>query len=239
MKDNPFKIEQTIWLMVHGFMMLFLVSCTTNTQNEVSESKPYAMQELSLSEEQKEIEKLRSSIPVETRVRNDGLQEILKLTNELRIPPVEVRTRYDEWRRRTRNDHRRKTQRNRDEFNRLEKKEREDFLKRLADERQEFVEGKPKRDKRKRYFDQQEVVKREFFSDERERRQRFMSDARQVEDDFNYFLKDNDREFNDKFSDYSKRYSERESERRGGNQGRPNGSEGSGILKIEPAEENK
>jgi hypothetical protein len=170
-------------------------------------SEPLA-EEASLSEDQKELEELRQNVPEDRRQQNDELREILSFMGELKDPPHRVRERFDRASRRVREKHRKEVQRAREAFNKQEKEYRDTFYKKLKHEREDFLSSKPTREKRQKYFDEQDTQRRDFQADERDRRHQFTSDLKMKDDDFNQRLRDLTTEFNQEYKNYVRRYNE-------------------------------
>lgn len=199
-----------------------LMGCATGTKlSDIKKRPPEAPElkapslvpeplsaETSLSEDRNELDELRKNIPEEKRRDNDELKEILFFTGELKDPPHRVRDRFNQITRRLREKHRKEVSRIRTQFNKDEKSYRDQFYKKLKDERDEFLEKKVTREKRQKFFDEQDSKRREFQSDERDRRHQFTADLKMKEDDFNQSLRDKTNEFNQEYKNYVQRYTE-------------------------------
>src|SRR5688572_12945619 len=81
-------------------ILLFMTACQTggksaNTYRSADEPRPLVDSKYSLSADRAALEEMRKDVPEEKKQENDELAYLLKLTEEVKRPPSEIRTQFD------------------------------------------------------------------------------------------------------------------------------------------------
>lgn len=201
---------------------LILAACQANTiqdskydQWEDSEQTPASKKvamvdaKYSLTKDRAELDKLRESIPVDIKKKNDEKALLADLMGEVKYTPEVVREKFSSLVRKKRELFNQDMTKLRESFNKNEKKAREAFTKGLAEERDSFLRKKVDREKRADFFNQQDEDRRTFSAEQKEKRDEFESDIREKRKNFDDYMKEKNDDFVFELKEYQAKWNEK------------------------------
>lgn len=210
MNSHPKSVGK-FFLKVQGLILvvgitstLFFTGCTRVRKDRNPE--------VSLKSDQEQLEDLRAQIPEEKRHENDELAVIMAMVvdTEFKERPENIRIRFDRLMHQRREDFRKDNERSRSDYSEKERNKREKFLSDQKADREKFKKKKRTPKVAQKYYQEQDVKRRDYFADERDNRKRFESEYRQKTSDFNFRITDWKRKFEEEFRAYQKRHKEHE-----------------------------
>lgn len=191
-------------------VFLILMSCQSTPESNLESTNTAVVDtKYSVAQDRSEFDKLRQSIPVETRKQNDEKALVAELTAELKYAPEVAREKFSNIVRKKRELFNNDMQKSRDQFNKLERKTREVYFKSLQEERDTFLKRKVDRDQRSAFFNEQDEARRTFLSEQREKRDEFEADTREKRKTFEDYVKERQDTFNAELKSYTVRYLEK------------------------------
>lgn len=195
---------------------LVLAGCSTTNPERVTQEPdaPLVEDKYRLQGDREAFDKLRADVPPEARERNDELAFMLQWMGETRMPPAQVREKFNKAVSKSRSTLQKDLSKSREEFVRSERMERDDMTKDLEKRRKSFMAGKPDREKTKAFFEEQDRLRKDFHSGQREKRDAFEADQRDRRKNFDDYIREKTLEFNQEHRAYSKRYDDWQKELR-------------------------
>jgi len=163
-------------------------------------------EEISLKQDQQDIEELRKNIPSEIRHRNDMLKVILESMGQIKDRPSRVRQKFNREVRKRRSAFQKNQHRQREKYNKNERRQREAFLKQLKKERDNFRSHKATKEQRSDFYNRQDQKRRDYFANQRDKRREFDSDAREKSNDFYADTRAMEREFSQEWRIYNRKW---------------------------------
>ncbi len=162
----------------------------------------------SLSQDRTEFEQLRDSIPDRKKKTNDEKALLAEWMNGFRLPPTDIREKFDNLNRKKRELFNNDLTKIREQYTSSDKKKRDEFLNQLNEERTDFTRRKKDQDERNEFFNQLDEKRKIFFAEQHEKRDEFESDIRDQRKNFEDYLKERNLNFNNELKIYSERWSE-------------------------------
>lgn len=181
------------------------VGCSSSSPKE---DRPLVDEKYSLTADRKAMNDLRNQIPSEKKKENDELAFVLGLMSEVKKPPSEIRSFFDQALKKKRDLFSKDVKAEREEFTKNERKEREKFLKELSETRQAYQRGKHSHGERSEFYRDLDARRSEYFSRERDRRNDFESNITERRKNFDDYTREKTHEFNQDHRAYVKRYEE-------------------------------
>jgi hypothetical protein len=172
----------------------------SNTPSGLVDSK------YSLSSDRQAFDDIRSSVPEQKKRENDELAFVLNLLSEVKLPPSEIRSKFDSVVRKKREVFDKDARKEREEFNKQERQKRDDFLKNQDLARKEFNAVKHSKDERDRFFASNDEARKTYFANQREKRDDFESSMRERRKNFDDYIRERQNYFNQELRSYSKKY---------------------------------
>lgn len=187
---------------------IVLASCqiATKHENDKPRDKTLVDPKYSLSQDRSEFDKLRESIPEAKRKSNDEKAMLAEWMNGYKLPPNEIRERYENLVRKKREQFNKDMVSIREENSKVEKKNRDSFLKELDSEKSDFAKRKKDREERAEFYNQIDEKRRLYFSDERDKREEFESTVRDQRKNFEDYLKEKALDFNSELKSYTDKW---------------------------------
>jgi hypothetical protein len=169
---------------------------------------PSVDQKYRLSADREAFDKMRAEIPEEKKMENDEVAFTLQLMSDYKLPPSDVREKFDHALGKKREKFQKDIQKERDDFTNTERKNREVFLKSLVDQREDFLRTRRTSEERKDFFDRQDEARKTYFETQREKRDDFESNITEKRKSFEDYAREKRNEFNDQLRSYQKKYDE-------------------------------
>jgi hypothetical protein len=181
---------------------LYLALIIGVVASSVSAQQSTLDQEISLSDDRKHLEELRKDIPEDTKKENDELAFILKLFEDKKRKPNQIRQEFN----RRLSSYRKKKQKYfkklNKEYSKQEKTQRKSFLAQSKKKRDEFLKKESSKQDRDDFFKEERSLNDEFFSEEREKRRDFESEVRAQQREFEQELNDRRKDFEHRMKEF-------------------------------------
>ncbi len=194
-------------LLTVSFLSTSLLSCSHPDAGRGAKAEEVD-QEVSLKKDREELADLRKDIPEEIKKSNDRLAEVLKRWKQVKMPPEDLRSKFDDEVRKSRNEMEKKWKRKREDFDRAIADKRRLFQEKQKDERESFYSSKPKSEARTRFSSDQSLERDRFNSDLRDERDQFEDIIKQQRKDFEDDMANRRTEFRQEYPEYQKIYKE-------------------------------
>jgi hypothetical protein len=211
------KTHPRSWSVTPLFVVLVLsLSCSlVGRRNKEGTQVPAALgpveeEEVSLSEDRRHLEDLRTDIPEEKRERNDEFAFIMKLMGEIKSKPYEVRSKFNREVRKRRERFNRIMRKKREAFRKEQKKLRDDFQKKMKEEREEFTAGKHSREEISDFYNEVSEKQNDFYAEQRDVSRTFNMEMNEERREWEERARERRRQFDEEHRKYSKRYGEYE-----------------------------
>lgn len=203
-----------IWTVIalNIILMSGLLACSTSDPKKGA-SADEVDTEVSFKKDSEEIAKLRAEIPEDIKKSNDRLSEMLNRWKEIKTPPNELRSKFDDELRKMRVEAEKKWKRLREDFNHSVNERRKDFQEKQKDERDDFFDSKPKGDKRSQFTQKQSRTRDRFNADLRDERDKFEDSIKEARKNFDAEMANRRSEFKLEFPEYTKLYNEKQKEK--------------------------
>jgi hypothetical protein len=217
------------------WMSLLIAGCQSRetAENKYEPAKPNSglvENKYSLTNDRQAFDEIRAAVPEQKRRENDELAFVLNLLTEIKLPPSEIRSKFDTVVRKKREAFDKDARKEREEFNKQERQKREDFLKNQDSARKEFNAIKRSKDERDRFFGNNDEARKNYFANQREKRDDYESSIRERRKNFDDYIRERQNYFNQELRSYSKKHEEfKKSERKNLN----SNNNGSGNISNE------
>lgn len=195
-----------------ALVAVFAISCQIQTKrtedSNIQVSQTLVDPKYSISQDRSELDQLRNSVPTEKKRINDEKALFAEWMGSVKMPPADVREKFDNLMRKKRETFNSDLTKIRDNFSKSEKKNRDDFLKDLEQQRVEFSRRKRERDERNDFFNELDDKRKNFFSEQREKRDEFESEIRDQRKNFEDYLKERSLFLNSELKVYTERWNQ-------------------------------
>ncbi len=191
-----------------------LVGCQASRKRNPPLEVVLESQEVSIAQDRSHLENERQGVPKAIARKNDDLAFDLEKMAELRLPPDQIRREFQMKVGKSRKNFRSDLEARRSQFSRRESVEREKFLADLAKERENFKRRRRTSEQSRKYFDEEDIKKRDFNSQQKDERLRFESEMSTVIKDYDSIVQQRIKQFDDQLKIYSTRYYEKKREQR-------------------------
>ena len=211
--ESNYPRGMRIWVV----LLIFVLGGCGTTGSAPSASavdEPLVESQYRLKADREAFEELRGQIDPGKKEENDELAFMLQWMAEPRIPPADVRRKFDQAVSRSRNRFQKDERKSREEFVRRERKDREDFNREQDSRRKAFNSGKPDRDKSREFYAELDRQRKEFNSSQREKRDTFEELQRDRRKNFDSYIREKTSEFTQEHRAYGRRYEDWVKERK-------------------------
>ncbi|MBX2988631.1 MAG: hypothetical protein KF802_12105 [Bdellovibrionaceae bacterium] len=197
-------IKNGLWLV--GVVCSGALIACSSAPRESRVDEPLVDGKYQLSADREALDRLREQVPPEKRQENDEIAFTLQWMSETKMPPAEVRNRFNAAVSKKRNAFNKDMDRRRKEFVRKERQDREEFTRESESARRAFSGLKRSADERKKFYDESDQKRRDFHAGQRERRDEFEGDIRDRRRNFEDYVREKTADFNQEHRVYSQRY---------------------------------
>lgn len=192
-----------------GLITLLLFACVQKppaNRYGNDKNRPLVDGKYSLAADREKLDELRKDVPADIKNKNDQEALVKFLTAEVKRPPADIRSVFNEMVQKKRQDFDRDMTKEREKFNQDEKTRRSGFLDRQSDARNSFNRSKSTKPVRDSFFAEQDSARKNFFADEREKRNDFESQVRERRKNFEDHIRSKTNEFTQEMRIYQKKY---------------------------------
>lgn len=201
------------WILLSTFA---LAACSTSGPDRITQEPdaPLVEDKYRLQGDREALDKLRSDIPEERKRENDDLAFMLQWMGETKMPPGQVREKFNKAVSKSRSDLQKDLGKRREDFVRNERRDRDEKMRELDERRKSFQAGKPDREKSREFYAEQDRQRKDFHAGQRERRDTFEADIRDRRKNFDDYVREKTQEFNQEHRAYTKRFDDWKKENR-------------------------
>lgn len=222
-KDKYMITKQFNFIWTPIFILLGLVigpGCTSQATNqgtitpEQNIERPIVDDKYRLKEDRQKFDEIRNEIPVDKKNENDELAFVLKLMGEVKLPPGQIREKFNTVVRKKRELFNKDMAKRRETFVKAERKEKESFNKQIETERKELQKKKMASDERREAYQEIDQKRKDFYTALREKRDSFESDIRDDRKNFEDYMREKNQDFTQELRAYTGRYDEMKKQER-------------------------
>ena len=180
-------------------VLLLATACSSTNQEKMPSEKVRAElgKEIRLSDDNKQLNELRKSLPEQKRQDNDDLAEYLKKLEAAEKDPDRARSEFNQLIQRRREKFRGKMNELREGYSKEERKKREAFNAEQNKKREAIRDKKMKPKESQEAYQQLSEEQKDFYANERLRRKDFEAEMQSQLKDFDFMMRERQQAFNE------------------------------------------